>query len=132
MLDLEDASFVTAIPHGSTDSRAPSGSNRTLVNEDGLKLTESRFDMDLSWCNIRLTSRSATQHDVSDRVFGATEIIRTKLEVVRDEETYEDEVTYARKRRRLAGLPVIERFVSLLMSRILLLRRIHPYTINFV
>ena len=98
--------------HGSTDDRAPSGSNRILVEEDSLKLADPRLDLDFSGCNARSTSPFVIQHVKSDHVFGAVETTRTKIETAKDEETDEDEINYARKRRRYAGLPVIERFVT--------------------
>lgn len=112
ILDPENAPLVIAIPRGSTDDRAPSGNNRLLIEEDGLKLAEPRLDMDLSCWNARSTSPFTTQRDRLDHVFGAVVSERTKNEAGRDEETDEDEITYARKRRRFAGLPVIERFVT--------------------
>ncbi|KAF6218074.1 hypothetical protein HO133_006486 [Letharia lupina] len=119
MLDPETAPLVIATTHGTTDDRAPSANNGTLVEEDGLKLAEPRLDMDLSCCNARSTSPFATQHDVSDHVFGVVETTRTKVEAARDEEAEEGEITYARKRRRFAGLPVIERYHSSLECPIL-------------
>lgn len=130
MLDPETAPLVIATTHGTTDDRAPSANNGTLVEEDELKLAEPRLDMDLSCCNARSTSPFATQHDVSDHVFGVVETTRTKVEAARDEEAEEGEITYARKRRRFAGLPVIERFVTPTLSRILPLRRTFAYATN--
>ena len=112
MLDSEIAPLAIAPTHGSTDDRAPSRNNSILVEEDGLELAEPSLDMNLSYCNARSTPSLAGQHDVSDHVFGAVEITRTKSAATRDEQTDEDEVTYARKRRRFAGLPVIERFAT--------------------
>ncbi|CAF9928443.1 MAG: mtDNA inheritance, partitioning of the mitochondrial organelle [Alectoria fallacina] len=112
VLDPETAPYVIAIPRGSTDDRAPSGNNRLLVEEDGLNLAGPRLDMDLSCCNARSTSPFAAQHDRSDHFFGAVESVRTKSEAAKDETTDDVEITYALKRRRFAGLPVIERFHS--------------------
>ena len=119
MFNPENAPYVTAVAHGCTDNRAPSGNNRILVEPDGLKFAESRFDMDLSCGNTRLTCRTATQHDVSDHVYGAMETMRTRFETARHEGTDEDADTDARERRRLARPPVIERFVSPTTSGVL-------------
>ena len=130
MLDSENAPLAIAITHGSTDDRTPSGNNRTLV--DGLKLTEPSFDMDLSNCDPRSTTPFTNQHDSPDHVFGAVTITRTQFGAARDEEVDEDEITYARKRRRIAGLPVIERFAAPTLSKILPLRRILFYATDCV
>lgn len=113
--------------HGCTDDRAPSGSNRILVEEDSLKLADPRIDMDFSGCNAQSTSPFVIQHDKSDHVFGAVETTRIKIETAKDEETDEDEINYARKRRRYAGLPVIERFVTPALLTIPPIRGNIPY-----
>lgn len=131
LLGPENAPPLIGIPRGSTDDRATSGNNTLLVEEDGLKLAEPKLDMDLSHCNARSASPFATQHDRSDHFFGAVESVRTKIEAARDEEK-DEEITYGRKRRRFAGLPVIKRFVTRTWSRILPVRRILPYATNCV
>ena len=112
ILDPKDAPLVSAISYGSTDDRASSGNNNILDKEDGLRFAESKFDMDFTFGNTRSTSRIATQHNVSDHIFSTIETTRTKVETAKDEEMDEDNATDARKLRRLAGLPVIERFVT--------------------
>ena len=112
MLDPNNAPLICAIAHGSADDRAPSDNKRILVEEDGPKLAQRIFDMDLSCCDARSTSPFGTQYDVSGHVFGAVETTRIGTEAVREEESDGDEITYARKRKRFAGLPVIERFVT--------------------
>ena len=111
-----EETLVSAISYGSTDDRAPSGNNNILDKEDGLRFAESRFDMDFTCDNTRSTSRIATQHNVSDHVFSAIETTRSKVETAKDEEMDEDNATDARKLRRLASLPVIERFVTAKLS----------------
>lgn len=110
ILDPENSPLVNT--HGCSDDRAPPGNNRFLVEEDGLKLADPRLDMKFSWCNAKSISPFSVQQDKSDHVFGAVETTRTKIERAREEETDKDEMNYARKRRRFAGLPVIERFVT--------------------
>lgn len=127
ILNHESLPFETATTHGSADDRAPSGNSHVLVEEDGLKHAEPRLDMNFSCYNTRSTSPFAIQQHVSHRVFGAVETTRAKIEAAKDEATGEDEFTYARKRRRFAGLPVIERFVTLTFSWSLPLRKIFPY-----
>ena len=118
--------LVKAIAHGSIDDRTPSGSNHVLVEDAEVKLVEPRLDMDLSCGETRSTSPLATRHDSSDHVFGAVENRRINFKVSKDEEAGEDEVTCARNRRRLAGLPVIEKFVTPLLPRTLSLGRAWP------
>lgn len=118
--------LVKAIAHGSIDDRTPSGSNHVLVEDAEVKLVEPRLDMDLSCGETRSTSPFATRHDSSDHVFGAVENRRINVKVGKDEEAGEDEVTCARKRRRFAGLPVIEKFVTPLLPRTLSLGRTWP------
>lgn len=130
MFSPEDAPLVTAIPHGSTDNRTPSGDNRILVEQDWLKLAKSRFDMNLSCGNNRSTRRTTTQHDVSGHVFGAIETMRTRFKTTKGRGTDEDEATDARERRRAARLPVIERFVSPALSGTMRFRRILSYTFH--
>ena len=115
ILDPENTPLVSAISYGSTDDRAPSGSNNILDKEHGLRFAESRFDMDFT-CGIRPAPRNATQHNVLDHVFSAIETSRTKVETAEDEEIDEDNAIDAQKLRRLASLPVIERFVTAKLS----------------
>ena len=116
ILNPEDAPLVSAISYGSTDDRAPSGNNIILDKKYGLRFAESRFDMDFTCDNTRSTSRLATQHNLSDHVFNAVETSRTKDEIAKNEEMDEDNATDVRKVRRLASLPIIQRFVSAKLS----------------
>ena len=109
MLGPEDAPLAVAISHGSTDERVPSASNSVSVEKDRLNFAKLGTDTDLSYWN----ARSSTQRDVSDHIFGAIEVTRTKVEAARDEEIDEDATTYLRKQGRCACLPLIERFVVL-------------------
>ena len=106
ILGFEDAPLAV---HGSADDRVPSGSNPILAEKDTLKFANPRLDMDLSCFN----TRSATQYDVSDQIFGTLEVTRMKVETSRDEEIHKDAMTYLRRQGRTAGLPLIERLVIL-------------------
>ncbi len=125
-----DPENVVSITHGSIDDRAPSGNRPILAEEDGRKLTEPRLDMNLSNHNARSAFPFATQHAVLDHVFGAVENQRTKIQVAKGDETGRNEIMYAKGQGRFAGLPVIERFVTPILSRILPLPRILPYPSN--
>ena len=126
VLNPDNLPPVKAIAHGSIDDRTPSGSNYILVEDAEVKLVEPKLDMDLSRRETRSTSPFATRHDSSDHVFGKVENRRINVEVREDEEASEDEVAYARQRRRFAGLPVIEKFVTPLLPRTLSLGRTWP------
>ena len=133
ILDPEDAPLMSAISYGSTDDARSSGNDDILNKEDGLQFVESRFDMDFMCSNTRSTSRIATQHNVSDHVFSAIETTRTKVERAKDKEMNEDNATDARKLRRLASLPVIERFVTAKLSHRVggfLLSRLTPHRLH--
>lgn len=97
--------------HRIKDDRAPSHTNHTMIEEDGSEATKSHLDIDLSGGDAGLSSAGASQHHASDHMFGAVEVIRGRNGAIREEEA-NDDVTGARKRRRFAGLTVVERFVS--------------------
>ena len=93
------------------DDRAPSNTIHAMIKEDDVEITTSHLDMNLSTGYPGLSSY-ASKHDASDHTFGAVENMRGKLHEAQDQELDEDEISYARKRRRLAGLSVVERFVT--------------------
>ena len=95
----------------SHDDRAPSNSVHAMTGEGDVEMITSRLDMNLSTGNPK-SSSYASQHDTSDHIFGAVENIRGTRQGADDQELDDDEITYARKRRRLAGWSVVERFVA--------------------
>ena len=97
--------------HAGHDDRAPSNTSHAMIKEDDMEIITSNLDMNLSTGNSGSLAY-ASQHDTSDHTFGAVENTRGTLQEARDQELDEDEITYARKRRRLAGLSVVERFVA--------------------
>ena len=97
--------------YASHDDRAPSDTVHAMTEEDHVEIISPHLDMDLSTGNPG-SSSYASQHDTSDHTFGAVENMRGKLQEAKNQELDEDEITYARKRRRLAGLSVVERFVT--------------------
>ena len=97
--------------YGSHDDRAPSNTVHAMVGEGNGDMITSHLDMNLSTVN-RGSSSYASQHDTSEHIFGAVENMRGKRQEADDQELDEDEITYARKRRRLAGWSVVERFVA--------------------
>lgn len=97
--------------YGSHDDRAPSNTVHATAGEGDGDMITLHLDMNLSTGN-RVSSSYASQHDTSDHIFGAVENMRGKRQEAGDQELNEDEITYARKRRRLAGWSVVERFVA--------------------
>lgn len=110
ILDPETELPRTVNGNASHDDRAPSNTMHAMIKEDDMELITSNLDMNLS--NGNRGSLYASEHDTSDHTFGAVENTRGALQEARDQELDEDEITYARKRRRLAGLSVVERFVA--------------------
>ena len=98
--------------HGSKDDRVPSNTNNTIIEIEGVEAVNTSLDISLSSGDHRPSASSVIKQRASDHVFGAVEGIRGKIDQAQEEEMDEDEVSYAKKRRRFAGLPVIERFVG--------------------
>lgn len=94
------------------DSRAPSNTNYTMLEEDGPKAGRQHLDIDLSGGDIRPTSAFTSQHHTTSHIFGAVENTRGDRKVVREEEADSKHDTHATERRRFAGLTVVERFVN--------------------
>jgi len=93
------------------DDRVPSDANATMVEEDGLEAATVSLDINMSGGDDAASSSLLNQRHPRHHVFGAVEGIRATGDAVHDEESDGEEVTYAKRRRRFAGLPVIERFV---------------------
>ena len=111
ILDPETEPPRTVNGYASHDDRAPSNIIHAMIKEDDVELITSHLDMNLSTGN-HSSLTYASQHDTSDHTFGAVENTRGRVQEARDQELDEDEINYARKRRRLAGLSVVERFVA--------------------
>lgn len=95
------------------DRRVP-GSNTSdeLHGGDSVRQTNARFDMELS-CGEAKPSGSGRVHDrATEHIFGSVECFRDQKESLRETNGVEDE-GISRKRRRLAGVPIIERSVFL-------------------
>lgn len=105
--DSETHPLRSVSARGEHDDRAPSSRNATMIAEDGGETINPNLDINLSGGDYR-TSVSYVNHH---HTFGAVEGIRGTGKAVIDEDIEDDEVTYAKKRRRFEGLPVIERFV---------------------
>ncbi|KAK4696477.1 hypothetical protein P7C71_g1441, partial [Lecanoromycetidae sp. Uapishka_2] len=102
--------------HASRDHRAPSSRDYTMVEEDKPETTRSQLDIDLSGGDVRPFSSTVGQHHTSDHIFGAVEMIRGGDGLAQEEDGDEDDVIDTRKRRRLAGLAVVESRVKSLQK----------------
>ncbi len=104
--------------YGTRDDRAPSRTSHTMIEEDG-KSIKSYFNISLSDGDLVSSSSVSRTHRASEHTFGAVQILRGRNEIFKAEDTDDDGITYARKRRRFAGLTVVERFVSSVFFRLL-------------
>ena len=90
------------------DQRVPgSNTSEELHGGNDLQQTNARFDLDLS-CGETVTSLFGPVHDrASEHVFGRVDCLRDLDESSAEMNGEEDGIP--RKRRRLAGVPIIER-----------------------
>lgn len=117
---------------GSNDQRVPGSNTRTLLGEDNLQEANANFDMDLSGGEPTSSAKTSSYDRAKEHTFARAETIREATR--QDPEADSDEDRLSRKRRRLAGAPIIERLVNcatiiaLLMIWVLLpRRRIHAH-----
>jgi len=114
-IDPEDELPRHPSTHWIRDDRVPSNTNHTMVEGDKIEAVRKCLDMSLCSGDGTTSASSVTKQRGSDHVFGAVEEIRGKMEGAQKEEMDKDEVSYAQKRRRFAGLPVIERSVHVVV-----------------
>ena len=101
-----------SIVHGEQDDRVSSASKRTVLERESLEADTVNLDMSLSSHSHRSLCGSSNQHQTPEHLFGSVEEIRDIGGLPNDQESNaNDDVRYAKKRRRFAGLAVIERFV---------------------
>ena len=93
--------------HGVNDDRLKD----VTVEEDGDEIIKSDLDISLSSCDGVLSSSFTNLRTGSNHIFGAVESLRGGQEASEEEGVFEDDISYARKRRRFAGLTVVERSV---------------------
>ena len=109
ILDPKSELPVSVNGHGSHDDRAHTTAAHAMVEEDDVEAAISGFDMNLS-AGSSGSQSDPSQHRTSYHTFGAVESIRGQAEESKNQELDEDEMSYARKRRRFAGFGVVERF----------------------
>lgn len=115
IIDPNDELSRDSSTHGSKDGRVPLNTNHTMVEEDEDEAVKTSLDINLSSGDGTHSATSVVKQRASDHVFGAVEEARGKIEVAQKEEIEQEEVSCARKRRRWARLPVIERFVRVVL-----------------
>lgn len=115
-----EGSDATLSRAGNNDERLPgSNTSNQALGEDRVQETNASFDMDLSGGG---TSSSAIGpgHLRQDHVYGRVEVLRGSA--LQDHRNDGDDEGMAKKRRRLAGAPMVQRFVnkSSALARVLL------------
>ena len=102
-----DVSQVGDTP-GQRDDRMASNANSAMVEEDEPEAFDVKLDIDLSCVDHSASSSSRS------RIFGAVEGLRGVGYNYTKQEQDDDEVTYAKRRQRLLGRPILERSVSMI------------------
>ena len=94
------------------DQRVPrSNTNGELQVEDNLQQANARFDMNLSCGESRSTASGSAHDRAREHVFGRIECLRSQKEPYWEITGEDEDEKDSRKRRRLAGVPIIERSV---------------------
>ena len=95
---------------------------KDLVFEDELQETNSRLDMDFSNVEADISGISIRQWERSNRHFGIAHTFRGPYPSDADTDD-RDELSFVRKRRRLALLPLVEKYSNFLNQPDLLLTK---------
>ena len=105
-----DSHHVNSSP-ADTDHRLP-GSNTSEELHAGhdMQQANARFDLDLSCGEAATSAFGPIRHKASEHVFGRVDCLRDLDESLPQTNGEDDEIW--RKRRRLAGVPIIERSVT--------------------
>lgn len=101
----------------SHDRRAPDSKTvDSMLDEDGAQTATATLDMDFFRRGYSNSVASLRQSRETTHTFGQVETLRGDFMMNGDED--DEEAGSARKRRRLADLPVLEKFVSNIWKRI--------------
>ncbi|KAL8827284.1 MAG: hypothetical protein Q9191_003285 [Dirinaria sp. TL-2023a] len=100
-----------ALSRASNDQRMPGSntSSRVLAQHDAQEANAS-LDVDLSGAKTSSAGLVPTRKTVEDHIFGSVEVVRDEKAGPTDEGNNEQDEMITRKRRRLSGAPVVERF----------------------
>ena len=104
------------LSRASNDSRMPqSNTSSTVLAQHVAQEANASFDVDLSGGETSSSALVPTRNRFEeDIIFGRVEVVRDKRAGQNDEGNNEQDEMIARKQRRLAGAPVVERLVVLL------------------
>ena len=95
---------------GSDDQRVPGSNTRNAPGEDDLQETSASFDVDLSAGETARPTLTSAHARAKEHTFARVESLRDGARQERVINGEEDGL--ARKRRRLAGMPIVERSVK--------------------
>lgn len=121
LLDPDQVNGSDAVlSRASNDQRMP-GSNTSskVLSQHDAQEANASFDVDLSGGETSSSALDATRSKVEDHIFGRDEVIRDRTAGQNDEGNNRQDEIMARKRRRLAGAPVVERYRSRLQYPLL-------------
>lgn len=110
----DDSSFQeanNAVSASATDSRVSTSKTNDLVLEDELREQHLSLDMDFTNVESGRSGLSIRQWERKKHVFASVHSLRGSYRHNEDA-VDEDEVAYSQKRRRLASLPVVERYCN--------------------
>ena len=110
VLEPDTEPAIKAQIRGVGDHRAPSSTNRSMLEEDDSKDTNADLDTDLFGGDF--VSSNMNGHHVSDHTFGAVDCLRgrsVEQKTEQDQMDEEDDIGYTRKRARFAGKPISEK-----------------------
>ncbi|KAL9594577.1 MAG: hypothetical protein Q9219_006961 [cf. Caloplaca sp. 3 TL-2023] len=125
--DLQCSNFEPSLQHPTTekasgaanDSRTPLHHSRGVMYEDEAEAerADSKLDMTFTTADPSQTALSLRQWEKANHVFGKVESIRGVPSPERA--TDEEDEALSRKRRRLASLPIVERYHNSLVYPLL-------------
>ena len=109
--DAEPDTHDVNLSPAHSDQRLPgSNTSEELHGGNDLQQTNARFDLDLSCGEAATSAFGPIRHKASEHVFGRVDCLRDLDESLPETNGEEDGIS--RKRRRLAGVPIIERSVT--------------------
>lgn len=102
-------SRTAAVLGGSNDERVPGSNTSKPVGEDGLQLANASFDVDLSGTSTTSSAHVSSHIPAHEHTFARVETLRDERDTGQEAEVNGTDDGLARKRRRLGGVPVVER-----------------------
>ena len=111
ILEAAKSNDDVTLPAANIDERIPrSNTSDEMHDEDDMQEANARFDFELSCGEARASPHGTIHHRAREHVFGRVECLRSQnVEALKIDDGKEDGMS--RKRRRLAGVPITQRFV---------------------